>query len=52
MMTVMTFMLMYSIYLGTKDLIEDESTIKFFNVFWVVAFAALFIINIVHNFIK
>lgn len=49
MMTVITFMLMYSIYLGTKDLIEDEATIKFFNVFWVVAFAALFIINMVHG---
>ena len=47
MMTVITFMLMYSIYLGTKDLIEDEATIKFFNVFWVVAFAAIFIINMV-----
>lgn len=47
MMTVITFMLMYSIYLGTKDLIEDESTIKFFNVFWIVAFAALFIVNMV-----
>lgn len=52
MMTIITFMLMYSIYLGTKDQIEDEATIKFFNVFWVVAFAALFIINIVHSFIK
>jgi hypothetical protein len=49
MMTVVTFMLMYSIYLGTKDLIEDESTIKFFNVFWIVAFAALFIINMFHG---
>ena len=49
MMTVITFMLMYSIYLGSIDLIEDEATIKFFNVFWVVAFAALFIINMVHG---
>lgn len=49
MMTVITFMLMYSIYLGTKDLIKDEATIKFFNVFWVVAFTALFIINIFHG---
>ena len=49
MMTVITFMLMYSIYLGTKDLIEDESTIKFFNVFWIVAFTALFIINMIHG---
>lgn len=50
MMTLLSVMLLYSIFLATEDQIEDENVKKFFNVFWVVAFAALFIVEVISSF--